>query len=126
MNATKIRLTPNSDVKNLRLEVFACSHYGKIELFLCSMMNSLYVIVTETTTTTGVPCILTEWSDWSPCSRTCGIGYKIRTRNASSTIGCENEQLTEHQSCINRRCQCLLDEEFYIRVFNKQPTDDSM
>ena len=50
----------------------------------------------------------------------------MRSRNASSAIACENEQLIEHQSCINRRCQCLLDDAFYIRVFKKQPTDDSM
>ncbi len=30
LNATKIRLTPNVDVKNLRLEVFACSPIGMI------------------------------------------------------------------------------------------------
>jgi hypothetical protein len=85
----------------------------------------LFSTVNETSTTTGVPCILTEWSEWTPCSRTCGIGYKTRIRNASSSINCENEQLIDHQSCIDRRCQCLLDEAFYIRVFKKESTDDS-
>jgi hypothetical protein len=84
----------------------------------------LFSSVTETTTT-GTPCIFTEWSQWTPCSRTCGIGFQTRTRNASASNNCDKEQLIEHQSCINRRCQCLLDEAFYIRIFKKQPTDDS-
>jgi len=84
----------------------------------------LFFTVTETSTTTGVPCILTEWSEWSSCSRTCGIGYKTRTRNGSSSINCETVQLTDHQSCSDRRCQCLLDEAFYISVFKKASTDD--
>lgn len=28
LNATKIRITPNGDVKNLRIEIFACSPFG--------------------------------------------------------------------------------------------------
>ncbi len=39
--------------------------------------------------------------------------------------GCSNEQLIEHQSCTDRRCQCLLDEAFYVRVFKKESSDDS-
>jgi hypothetical protein len=85
----------------------------------------LFFTVTETTSTTGAPCSLTEWSEWSPCSRTCGIGYKTRCRNASSSINCEKEQLIERQSCIDRRCQCLFDEAFYKRVFKTESTDNS-
>ncbi|UJR29915.1 hypothetical protein I4U23_017463 [Adineta vaga] len=106
LNATKIRISPNGEVKNLHVEVYACSSF-----------------VTETTTTDRT-CSLSEWSEWTPCSRTCGIGYKTRSRNGSSSISCSNEQLLEHQSCINRRCECLLDEAFYIRVFKKEPTSD--
>jgi hypothetical protein len=40
LNATKIRLTPNGDVKNLRLEVFACSDFGRINEM---MFSSLYL-----------------------------------------------------------------------------------
>ncbi|CAF1321223.1 unnamed protein product [Adineta steineri] len=106
LNATKIRITPNSDVKNLHVEVFACSSF-----------------VAETTTT-GTPCVLSEWSAWSPCSRTCGIGFKTRTRNGSSSKSCSEAQLIEHQSCSDRRCECLLDEAFYVRIFNKKPVGD--
>lgn len=87
--------------------------------------NFFFSVVNATTTTTSAPCTLTEWSEWTPCSRTCGIGYKTRTRNASLSIGCEDEPLTEHQSCIERRCQCLLDDAFYMRIFKKEPIDDS-
>ncbi len=125
LNATKIRITPNGDVKNLRLEVFACSHYGKTSILLLNIFIRFCLGNETTTTTTKAPCILTEWSVWTPCSRTCGIGYQTRTRNASSPIGCEEEPLVDHQSCNNRRCQCLLDEAFYLRVFKKPSTNDS-
>ncbi|CAF2527114.1 unnamed protein product [Rotaria sp. Silwood2] len=105
LNATKIRLTPNGDVENLHLEIFACAP-----------------LITETDTP-STPCSLTEWSDWTPCSRTCGIGYKTRTRNVNLTHDCNEEQLVERQSCMDRRCQCLLDEAFYVRVFQREPSD---
>ncbi|CAF3717462.1 unnamed protein product, partial [Rotaria socialis] len=107
LNATKIRLTPNSDLENLRLAVFACVSF-----------------LTETTTTNR-PCVLTEWSDWGACSRTCGIGYQIRTRKTNSSDICDDEQLIEHQSCMGRRCQCSIDEAFYKRVFHKEPSDNT-
>ncbi|CAF1584220.1 unnamed protein product, partial [Adineta ricciae] len=106
LNATKIRIAPNGDAKNIHVDVFACSSFG-----------------TETTTT-GTPCVLTDWSQWTRCSRTCGIGYKTRSRNTTVSKGCSKEQLVEHQSCTERRCTCALDETFYIRVFKKQPMED--
>lgn len=66
-----------------------------------------------------------EWSQWSPCSRSCGSGKRIRSRNVSSGIKCENITSVEQQICGEHPCQCLLDEAFYRRVFLKEPTIDS-
>ncbi|CAF2178339.1 unnamed protein product [Rotaria magnacalcarata] len=107
LNATKIRLTPNSGVENLRLEVFACGPF----------LNE--------TATTNRPCVLTEWSDWGACSRTCGVGYQIRTRKTNSSDICGDEQLIEYQSCMDHRCQCSIDEAFYKRVFQKESSDNT-
>jgi hypothetical protein len=85
----------------------------------------LFYVVNETTTsTTRTPCISMPWSNWTPCSRTCGIGVKTRTRNASISAGCDKEPLIEQQSCVELRCQCVLDEAFYRTIFKKAPSAD--
>ena len=32
-------------------------------------------------------CLVTEWTEWSDCSRTCGYGMKVRTRNVTKWTG---------------------------------------
>ncbi|CAF4841269.1 unnamed protein product, partial [Rotaria magnacalcarata] len=29
-------------------------------------------------------CLTTEWTDFTPCSKSCGLGSQIRTRNFTS------------------------------------------
>ncbi|XP_058789288.1 spondin-1-like isoform X2 [Phymastichus coffea] len=48
-------------------------------------------------------CTTTAWSDWQPCSVTCGHGHKLRQRSylnepRASKHGC-NEKLTQRDSC---------------------------
>ncbi|CAF0721201.1 unnamed protein product, partial [Brachionus calyciflorus] len=51
--------------------------------------------------------MLTAWSEWSPCSATCGKGYTMRVRNylkKESVWKC-NSKLEEKKSCIiNEKC----------------------
>lgn len=88
-------------------------------------MNVTTTSVPSTRSTTDSPCILSEWSQWSPCSRSCGAGKRTRTRNASSIVKCGNASLIEQQTCNENVCQCVLDEAFYRRVFMKEPPTDS-
>jgi len=53
-------------------------------------------------------CAVAEWADWSPCSVTCGQGYKIRTRVFTLSFVpnrvCEGVRLTQKQDCRSDPC----------------------
>jgi len=53
-------------------------------------------------------CAVAEWTDWSPCSVSCGQGYKIRTRVFTLSFVpnrvCEGVRLTEKQDCRSESC----------------------
>lgn len=60
-------------------------------------------------------CPVTIWSDWSPCSVTCGSGVKIRTRVPLVDESLKEEcgkrlVLNEQEPCTNRP-DCLFDDE---------------
>ncbi|CAH1988433.1 unnamed protein product [Acanthoscelides obtectus] len=53
-----------------------CPHVSTIEKEKCMTPEC----APEQTERTDALCPTTEWSDWSPCSASCGKGIKIRTR----------------------------------------------
>lgn len=57
-------------------------------------------------------CVVTEWSDWSACSKTCGIGEQVRTRDVRKharrqgrpcPILKENQWCGSSRDCIDHR-----------------------
>ncbi|KAK2584629.1 hypothetical protein KPH14_006978 [Odynerus spinipes] len=52
-------------------------------------------------------CETTEWSEWSECSSTCGIGYKIKTRRFKDPMGrkrCPLVSILEREKCMGPPC----------------------
>jgi hypothetical protein len=53
-------------------------------------------------------CAVADWADWSPCSVSCGQGYKIRTRVFTLSFVpnrvCEGVRLTQKQDCRSDPC----------------------
>jgi hypothetical protein len=52
-------------------------------------------------------CVFSEWSEWSECTKECGIGEKFRNRSiirASKNDGNPCPQLTERSWCGSSKC----------------------
>ena len=67
-------------------------------------------------------CEFSEWSDWSDCSKTCGYGTRVRTRDLLNDIpGVPDEELcvtVEEKRCRLRKCpkrECV-----YVYVYMRR------
>ncbi|KAK0080598.1 hypothetical protein PV325_013676 [Microctonus aethiopoides] len=58
-------------------------------------------------------CEVTDWSEWSECSVTCGIGFRMKSRRFIHKMGrkkCSHIGLIEKEKCMNPPCASGTDE----------------
>lgn len=70
-------------------------------------------------------CPLTIWSDWSPCSATCGKGIQIRTRlllvEPENIAECKGrKELNQQRQCVIRQ-DCVFDYEAARTICTSEP-----
>ena len=52
-------------------------------------------------------CVTSPWSDWGPCSTTCGVGMRVRNRMLKSALGgCSHIQTMEKEPCLGAENFC--------------------
>jgi hypothetical protein len=80
---------------------------------VCNPHMNLVDVVQQTADQNGVApvdCKLTEWGQWSACSKTCGMGHRFRQRGivqAAQGSGAQCEDLLEKVACDSKR-ECPL------------------
>ncbi|KAL7024638.1 hypothetical protein ACKWTF_013141 [Chironomus riparius] len=101
-----------------------CPHISIVEKTKCMMPDCKI-------TDLEIPdsnCPVAAWSDWSPCSTTCGKGVQIRTRlllvepNKKAECMAKGKELNQQRECSTRQ-DCTLDFESARTVCNL-PSDN--
>lgn len=88
-----------------------CPHVETMEKRMCA---GKVAVCPENDTVENPDCAVTSWSDWSPCSVSCGKGLKVRTRlyivspQQQTSAEC-NVLLMEKADCEGPRPECEFD-----------------
>jgi hypothetical protein len=80
------------------------------ETYECTASNSLKTIKRVFHIFVNEKPIWSEWQPWSPCSKSCGKGFQVRTRNCVqngkhvSAKSCGGGKRTDRQHCEEIAC----------------------
>lgn len=82
-----------------------CTHVDLVEKEICQMQPCTEHEEIDP------KCAVTQWSEWSPCTATCGKGMKVRTRlymSPQSHSMC-NVELLQKAPCVAEKVDCTVD-----------------
>ena len=104
------------------VQVYSCNWHS----FYCQMLNKYWI--TTYLLSFLVDCKWNEWSSWDTCSKTCGNGTQMRSRNSTGPMyggqNCTGEN-EENQSCNSFDCPGIVSFSFNLLLFI-QPFQFSM
>ncbi|XP_076093735.1 hemicentin-1-like isoform X1 [Mytilus galloprovincialis] len=94
----RIAILPNN---SLRIFTVQLSDTG---IYRCKASNSLGKTLIEAALTVMVHGQYSDWSDWNPCSKSCGTGNQLRTRECNNPPPTNGGRYCQGPSLDNRTC----------------------
>ncbi|CAF0819035.1 unnamed protein product, partial [Rotaria sordida] len=119
--ATELQFQFTRDTKSIKLGIIGC--FPPSVTTISTSITTPYTKVSSTSTT--LPCILSEWGPWSICSPECQPNrYQYRSRSVLNGTTC-SKPLNESRSCDQTPCeQCTMTRENYIKQLEHAPPRD--
>lgn len=89
------------------------------------VQSTISSIFSSTTSSSNLPCLYSDWSQWSSCSSLCGNGTSHRSRTVLSGVNCL-DSLIQVESCFSYNCYCNISALVYFSLLQKNPPIDSI
>jgi hypothetical protein len=89
------------------------------------LQSTISSIFSSTTSSSNLPCLYSDWSQWSSCSSLCGNGTSHRSRTVLSGVNCL-DSLIQVESCFSYNCYCNISALVYFSLLQKNPPIDSI